>query len=94
MPRISQVLDLSELPVPSMLCKAFNQLDMAVWRVLLTLSATQFPTNGVVGVDESGFDRSDDAVVPRNSDVTTDTFPFPGRMVLQETIYNRYNLEW
>jgi len=31
---------------------------MAVWRVILTLSATLLPTSGVVGVDASGFDRS------------------------------------
>ncbi len=58
MPRICRVLGLDELPAPSTLCRAFNRLDMAVWRVLLTLSATQLPTNSVVGVDASGFDRS------------------------------------
>jgi IS5 family transposase len=31
---------------------------MAVWRVLLNLSITLLPTNGVVGIDASGFDRS------------------------------------
>jgi len=31
---------------------------MAVWRVVLTLSATLLPTSGIVGVDASGFDRS------------------------------------
>jgi IS5 family transposase len=31
---------------------------MAVWRVLLNLSVTFLPTNGVVGIDASGFDRS------------------------------------
>jgi len=55
MPRIRRVLGLTELPTPSTLCKAFNRLDMAVWRVLLTLSATLLPTSGV---DASGFDRS------------------------------------
>ncbi len=58
MPRIRRTLGLSELPAPSTLCKAFNRLDMAVWRVILTLSATLLPTSGVVGVDASGFDRS------------------------------------
>lgn len=58
MPRIRRVLGLAELPTPSTLCKAFNRLDMAVWRVLLTLSATLLPTSGIVGVDASGFDRS------------------------------------
>ena len=37
MPRIRRTLGLSELPAPSTLCKAFNRLDMAVWRVILTL---------------------------------------------------------
>ncbi|NLV15322.1 transposase [Haloarcula argentinensis] len=40
MPRIRRVLGLTELPTPSTLCKAFNRLEMAVWRVILTLSAT------------------------------------------------------
>ena len=58
MPRIRQVVGLAELPAPSTLCKAFTRLDMAVWRVILTLSATFLPTSGIVGVDASGFDRS------------------------------------
>ena len=58
MPRIRSAIDLEELPSPSALCKAFNRLDMAVWRVLLNLSITPLPTNGVVGIDASGFDRS------------------------------------
>jgi IS5 family transposase len=58
MPRIRSAIDLEELPSPSTLCKAFNRLGMAVWRVLLNLSVTLLPTNGVVGIDASGFDRS------------------------------------
>jgi IS5 family transposase len=58
MPRIRRTLGLEELPSPSTLCKAFNRLDMAVWRVLLNLSVTLLPTNGVAGIDTSGFDRS------------------------------------
>ncbi len=58
MPRIRSAIDLEELPTPSPLCKAFNRLDMAVWRVLLNLSVVLLPTNGVVGIDASGFDRS------------------------------------
>jgi IS5 family transposase len=58
MPRIRSAINLDELPSPSTLCKAFNRLDMAVWRVLLNLSVTLLPTNGIVGVDASGFDRS------------------------------------
>jgi len=58
MPRIRKVISLDELPSPSTLSRAFNRLDMAVWRVLLNLSITLVPTNGVVGIDASGFDRS------------------------------------
>jgi IS5 family transposase len=58
MPRIRSAINLDELPSPSTLCKAFNRLEMAVWRVLLNLSVTLLPTNGIVGVDASGFDRS------------------------------------
>ena len=42
MPRIRRVLGLAELPTPSTLCKAFNRLDMAVWRILLTLSQRRY----------------------------------------------------
>jgi IS5 family transposase len=58
MPRIRSAIGLEELPSPSTLCKVFNRLDMAVWRVLLNLSVTLLPTNGVAGIDASGFDRS------------------------------------
>ena len=57
-PRIRRAIELEELPSPSTLCKAFDRLDMAVWRVLLNLSISLLPTNGVVGIDASGFDRS------------------------------------
>ena len=39
MPRIRDAINLTELPAPSTLCKAFDRLDMAVWRVLLILVA-------------------------------------------------------
>ena len=42
MPRIRSAISLEELPSPSTLCKAFNRLNMAVWRVLLNLSAHPF----------------------------------------------------
>ncbi|MFD1643992.1 IS5 family transposase [Halohasta litorea] len=58
MPRIRKAIELEELPSPSTLCKAFNRLGMAVWRVLLNISITLLPTNGIVGIDASGFDRS------------------------------------
>lgn len=58
MPRVRNAVNLTELLPPATLCKAFNRLDMAVWRGLLNLSVTRLPTNGVVGIDASGFDRS------------------------------------
>ncbi len=36
----------------------FDRLEMAIWRVLLTLSVTQLPTNGIVSIDASGLERS------------------------------------
>jgi len=58
MPRVQSALNLEEILSPSTLCKAFNRLDMAVWRVLLNISVTLLPTNGIVGIDASGFDPS------------------------------------
>ncbi len=58
MPRVRNAIDLEEPPSRSTLCKAFNRLDMAVWRVLLSLSVTLLPTNGVGGIDASVLDRS------------------------------------
>ncbi|WP_265110418.1 IS5 family transposase [Halosolutus halophilus] len=58
MPRIRNEIGLAEIPSPSILCKAFHRLEMAVWRVLLNLSVALLPTNGVVSIDASGFDRS------------------------------------
>jgi hypothetical protein len=58
MPRIRKAINLTELFAPSTLCKAFDRLDMVVWRVRLNLSVTLLPTNGVVGIDASGFGRS------------------------------------
>ncbi len=57
MPRIRSAINLTELPAPLTLCKAFDRLDMAVWRVLLNLSVALLPTNGVAGINASGFDR-------------------------------------
>jgi len=57
MPQIRNAVDLEKLPSPSTLYKPFNRLDMAVWRVLLNLSVTLLPTNSVVRIDVSGFDR-------------------------------------
>jgi IS5 family transposase len=58
MPRIRSAINLTELPAPSTLCKAFDKLDMAVWRVLLNLSVSLLPTNGVAGIDVSSFHRT------------------------------------
>ncbi len=38
MPRIRDALYLDSIPAPSPLCKAFDRLEMAVWRVLLNVS--------------------------------------------------------
>ena len=56
MPRIRNAINLTEPPATSTLCKAFDRLDMAVWQVLVNLSVSLLPTNGVAGIDASGFD--------------------------------------
>lgn len=43
MPRIRNVIGLTEIPALSTLCKAFNRLDIAVWRMLLNLSVSLLP---------------------------------------------------
>lgn len=58
MPRIRKALGLDAIPVPSTLCKAFDRLEMAVWRVLLNVSLADLPLNGVTGIDASGFERA------------------------------------
>ncbi len=57
MPQIRNATNLTKLPAPSTLCKAFDRLDMAVWRVLINLSVSLLPTNGIAGIDASRFDR-------------------------------------
>ncbi len=49
---------LTSIPAPSTLCKAFDRLEMAVWRVLLNVSLADLPLNGVTGIDASGFERA------------------------------------
>lgn len=56
--RIRNTIGLADISAPSTLCKAFDRLDVAVWRVLLDLSVSLLPTNGTAGIDASGFDRS------------------------------------
>jgi len=51
MPRIRNAINLTELPAPLPLCKAVDGLDLAVWRVVLNLSVSLLPTNGVAGID-------------------------------------------
>jgi len=58
MPRIRDALDLDSIPAPSTLCKAFDRLEMTVWRVLLNVSLGDIPLNGVAGIDASGFERT------------------------------------
>jgi IS5 family transposase len=58
MPRIRDALDLDSIPAPSTLCKAFDRLEMAVWRILLNGSLADVPLNGVIGIDASGFERA------------------------------------
>jgi hypothetical protein len=58
MPRIREAIGLDSIPNPSTLCKAFDRLGMAVWRVLHTSSLDALPVNGVTGIDASGFERS------------------------------------
>lgn len=42
-PRIRDALDLDSIPAPSTLCKAFDRLEMAIWRVLLNVSLLDLP---------------------------------------------------
>ncbi|MFC6952861.1 IS5 family transposase [Halorubellus litoreus] len=58
MPRIRDALELDSIPAPSTLCKAFDRLEMAVWRVLLNISLADLPLNGIIGIDASGFERA------------------------------------
>jgi hypothetical protein len=54
MPRIHGALDLDSIPAPSTLCKAFDRLELAVWRVLLNVSLVNLPLNGVTGTMPPG----------------------------------------
>ncbi len=57
-PRIRDALDLDSIPALSTLCKAFDCLEMAVWRVLLNVSLADLPLNGVTGIDASVVERA------------------------------------
>jgi Transposase and inactivated derivatives, IS5 family len=58
MPHIRDALDLNSIPAPSTLFKAFDRLEMAVWRVLLNVSLADLLVNGITGSDASGFERA------------------------------------
>lgn len=58
MPCIRDALGLDSIPAPSTLCKAFDRLEMAIWRVLLNISFADLPLKGVAGIDASGFERA------------------------------------
>ncbi|MEA1905052.1 MAG: IS5 family transposase [Candidatus Hadarchaeota archaeon] len=58
MPRIRKALDLDEVPHPSTICKAFERLESAVWRVLHLLTLQFFDLSGITGIDSSGHERS------------------------------------
>jgi IS5 family transposase len=60
MPPILAVIGLEpdELPHPSTLCKWFDQITMAVWRVLLRHSAQLHDLSDHVAVDATYYDRS------------------------------------
>lgn len=58
MPRIRGALDLDSIPAPSTLCKAFDRLEMAIWRVLLNVSLADFQLDGVTAIDASEFERA------------------------------------
>jgi hypothetical protein len=58
MPRIRDALDLDSIPVHSTLCKAFDRLEMAVWRAFLNVLLSDLPLNGITGIDASGFNRA------------------------------------
>ena len=62
MPHIRDALDLDSIPAPSTLCKAFDRLQMAVWRVLLNLSLADLPVSHVTDIDASGFERAHTSV--------------------------------
>ncbi len=58
MARVRDALYLDLIPPPSTLCKAFDRLEMAVWRVLLNVSLTDLLLNRVADIDTSGFERA------------------------------------
>jgi len=71
MPRIRDALDHDSIPAPSTLCKAFDRLEMAVWRVFLNVLLADLLVNGVTGLDASGFERAHtSAHYPKRTNLT------------------------
>jgi E3 ubiquitin-protein ligase DOA10 len=57
MPAVKEALELEKVPDPSTLCKAFDRLLAAAWRVLLELTRRFFRLSGIIGMDSSGEER-------------------------------------
>lgn len=57
-PRIRDILELGSIRPPSTLCKAFDRLEMAGWRILLSASLADLPLQGLTGIYASGFERT------------------------------------
>lgn len=55
---IRKALDLDEVPHPSTVCKAFERLESAVWRVIHLQTLDFFDLSGITGVDSSGLERN------------------------------------
>ena len=58
MPAVKEALELEKVPDASTLCKAFDRLLAAVWRVLLELTRRFFRLSGIAGMDSSGEERA------------------------------------
>lgn len=51
-------------------CKAFDHLEMAVWRVVLTAPLADVPVNGVTGIDASGLNESTPPPTTRSGQIS------------------------
>ena len=58
MPKVREAIGLGRVPDDSTLCKAFERLKSAVWRILLRLTRAFFELGGISGMDSSGEERS------------------------------------
>ena len=59
MPQITEeiCLDAADLPAPSMLCKAFDRIEMSVWQVLLRQSAQLHEPSKHAALDATFYER-------------------------------------